>query len=361
MSQTKHSKKIALIVIIIILLILILVGAVFLFMNQKLNLLGSGDHYSGEKNQKNTITISTGDNAGSSLNALLKDWAMCGGEMSSKDVTNILLIGCDSDSKLSDSMIVASVNRAGKVINLTSFYRDSYTYMNENGQEYYAKMNAAYINGGAPLVVRTIERDYKIKIDHYFYVDYNTFPKLIDALGGIDVKVTKKEANYLNKTWWRWTRTHHKIQFHSGTMHMNGEHALMFCRIRKLDSDVGRTARQRRVLNALMNRFKNASLSQLNQVANTVLPYVKTDMSKRQVMGLASTAISQGWSSYRTSQCTMPGEDTQAEGYVGNQWVWYVDYQGAAYDLQKIIYGRSNIILAKNRTTALNYVQTKPI
>ena len=107
--------------------------------------------------------------------------------MGDNEVQNILLIGIDSDSKLSDSMMVLSVNRLAKTLSLVSFYRDSYTYMEtEEGASAFAKMNAAYYYGGAEMVVDVIEKDYKIAIDDYALVGYDSFPKLVDALGGVD-------------------------------------------------------------------------------------------------------------------------------------------------------------------------------
>ena len=165
--------------------------------------------------------------------------------------------------------------------------------------------------------------------------------------------VTKKEANYLNKTWKKWTRTGKKIQFKAGTMHMDGEHALMFARIRKLDSDINRTERQRRVITAIMTQFKSASVKQVNAAINAILPEVKTSMRKSQMLDLASDAVTQGWLKYPLTQAVMPPVEYCKEGYAGEQWIWICDYEGAAFELQNMLYGQSNITLAEdsgNRT-----------
>ena len=129
----------------------------------------------------------------------------------------------------------------------------------------------------------------------------------------------------------------------------------MFCRIRKLDSDVGRTERQRRVILALMNRFKNASWSQLNHTINILLPNIKTNLSKREIMGYVSQSMTKGWSKYKVSQITMPTESTCVEGRAGNQWIWIVDYETAAHELQLQLYGQSNIILKPDRVSPLSF------
>lgn len=345
-------------IIAIILVVAILLTGIF-FVLGKLNLIGSvGDDEWFGSNDIDASQIDSITDA-DSLNALLKSWATNGGDkMNSKYVKNILLLGVDSDSKLSDSMILMSINERTKQINMVSFYRDSYTYIRNNTfGGFFAKMNAAYGYGGAKCVVRTIEDDYKIKIDDYALVDYDSFPKVIDALGGVDVNVTKAEADYLNRTWKKWSRTGKKIQFKEGKMHMDGEHALMFCRIRKLDSDVERTERQRRVITALMDRFKTASLKQMNSAINTLLPYIKTSMSKGQIVGYAKDAIVKNWSDYKIVQFSMPTEKTSLAGYAGDQWIWICDYEGAAYILQKKLYGQTNITLDPNRTSALTFAK----
>lgn len=364
----KLKKKTGRKILAVVLALIIIAGTVLgVFVYRKLNLVGSNvDEYTGietEEILENDIDASAIDSItdAGSLTALMKAWYLNGGEaMHSKNVKNILLIGIDSDSKLSDSMMVLSVNRLEKTLSLVSFYRDSYTYMETaDGASAFAKMNAAYYYGGAEMVVDVIEKDYKIAIDDYALVGYDSFPKLVDALGGVDVKVTKKEANYLNKTWKKWTRTGKKIQFKAGTMHMDGEHALMFARIRKLDSDINRTERQRRVIAAIMTQFKSASVKQVNAAINAILPEVKTSMRKSQMLDLASDAVTQGWLKYPLTQAVMPPVEYCKEGYAGDQWIWICDYEGAAFELQNMLYGQSNITLAEDRKNALDFSNGK--
>lgn len=314
------------------------------------------DSYQGSRILPNDIDVSAipGVANAASLRDFLKQWSQDGGElMHSKYVHNILLLGVDSDSKLSDSMVLLSVNERKGQTHLVSFYRDSYTYLPKGKDGTYCKLNAAYRYGGAPCTVQTIENNYKIRIDGYILTDYRTFPKVIDALGGVDVKVTKKEASYLNQTWKKWTRTHKKIQFHAGTMHMDGEHALMFCRIRKLDSDVGRTNRQRRVLSAILDRAEHATPAELNRLANTLQKNLKTDIDESTRDSLITRMAAERWQDYSLTQMTMPDKSTGREGYAGDQWIWIVDYEQAAHTLQKALYGQSNIELPENRSQPL--------
>ncbi len=357
----KKRKWLKRIFLTLLALILALAVAAGIFVYRKLSLINTtGDDFLGFDTMENDIDAGDIDSItdAGSLQALLKEWATNDGDlMESQYVKNILLIGIDSKSKLSDSMILASINLRSRQISLVSFYRDSYTYVDDQDAPYFAKLNASYNTGGAELVRDTIEKDYKIKIDDYALVGYKTFPKVIDALGGVDVEVTEKEANYLNRTWWKWSQTGKKIQFKSGKMHMDGEHALMFARIRGLDSDVGRTERQRRVILAIMSQFKGATVSEMNAAVNTLLPNIKTSMSKSEILNYASKAVTDGWGKFPITQMSMPTEETCLPGYAGDQWIWICDFEAAAQLLQQQLYGQSNITLAEDRVSALDFAQ----
>ena len=142
-----------------------------------------------------------------SAKPILKNWATNGGvKMTNKDILNILLIGSDASSKdpnrasvtdkgNTDVMMLVSINPINQTIKLVSFMRDSYTYMDQFDR--FAKLNAACANGGPGYLVQTIENDYKIKIDGYVMVDFDSFTHVIDVLGGVRVDVPQHVATHL--------------------------------------------------------------------------------------------------------------------------------------------------------------------
>lgn len=361
-SQKKQKKskrkRIILAVLAILLALAVLIGS---FVWSKLDLINTDDVYSGTETMENDIDADTIDSItdAAGLQDLLKKWATNGGDlMSSKYVENILLLGVDSASNLSDTMMLISVNRRTEQLNMVSFYRDSYTYIEkENGDSAFAKLNAAYSYGGPELVCQTLENNYKIEIDNYIMVDYDSFPKVIDALGGVTVEVSETEAAYLNRTWKNWTQTGNQISFTAGNMKMDGEHALMFARIRKLDSDIERTRRQRAVINAVIESFKDASLTTLNSALNSFFPYLTTNIGKGEMVNYLRKAVSEGWMSFPQESVHMPTDDTCLPGYAGTQWIWICDFEGAAYQLQMLLYGESNISLSEDRVSALDFAQ----
>lgn len=227
-------------------------------------------------------------------------------------VSNILLLGVDNREgeeaiQRADTMMLISIDHLHQKIKFTSFLRDSYVEIPGHGMN---KLNAASSLGGIQLTIDTIEYNYKVKINKYMAVDFTAFTAIIDALGGVEVPVTAKEAAYLNATWYKWSLTGNRIWFESGdAVHMDGEHALMFSRIRKLDSDIQRTRRQRLVVNAIRQKAQDAQPADLAKAAWDILPYLRTDMGGIKVTNLGIGALLL-FRHYDILQTTAPRGDT---------------------------------------------------
>ena len=119
-----------------------------------------------------------------------------------KNVINILLVGSDhgaikGDHGRSDSIMIATVNFKTKELKLTSLMRDMYVEIPGHGHN---KLNAAYAFGGVELLYQTIAKNFGIKIDKYCVVDFSTFEKVINKVGGVEISLEEKEAKYLNTT-----------------------------------------------------------------------------------------------------------------------------------------------------------------
>lgn len=304
-----------------------------------------------------------GDIDANSLNKYLYEWANNGGEkMYSKNIINVLLCGVDSIYNLCDAQILVSVNKKTEEIKMVSFLRDSWTYIkmprsDGTTYDYYNKVNAAY-HGGPATLMTTIENNYKIKIDEFIVVDFESFPKLIDALGGVTVDVQQYESDYIR-------RTSKQKDFPVGTSKLNGKQALIYSRIRKsdLDNDLSRTRRQRSVIKGLIESAKTATKGQLVNAFKQVSGYLRTGYSQSEVISLIAQAYSHDWMNFKITEITMPNEDyvERIGGYIGSAWAWTVDYPVCAQKLQKEIYGESNIFLNENRVSALDYVSNKKI
>jgi LCP family protein required for cell wall assembly len=248
---------------------------------------------------------------------------------SSNDVKNILLLGTDQDSEdtsRSDTMMLVSIDKKNKEIKFTSFMRDMWVTIPGNGE---SKMNAAYAYGGAQLVMDTIEYNFKIDIDNYVMVDFEMFKKLIDGLGGVTVDITESEANFINKT------THATVK--TGTNTLDGDYALIYCRIRKLDSDFMRTQRQRKVMAAIMDKIKTQNVFKTFSAMTQVLPLVTTDMSAMELTTFALSSVS--LLKYSNDQMRIPVDGMYTSKRIKGQDAIVPDLNDNVKALQQFIYG----------------------
>ncbi len=201
-------------------------------------------------------------------------------------IVNILLIGQDrregEERARSDSMILCTFNKRTKQITMTSFLRDLYVPIPGHGSN---RINAAYTLGGMKLLDKTLRENFGIYIDGNVEVDFGHFAQIIDLLGGVDMELRQDEANFINK------ETGSDLA--AGMQRLNGEQALMYSRIRKLDSDgdFSRTDRQRKVMSALFQAYKNSGINTMLSLVQQILPMVDTDMGTIEMMLLAMELV----------------------------------------------------------------------
>ena len=239
--------------------------------------------------------------------------AVMGDGMNHDDmITNILLLGVDdytpNDPGRSDSMLMISLDRRHKKLKLTSFMRD--TFVSIPGYQRY-KLNTGYFLGGAPLQVKTIEKNFKVDIDRYVIIDFEAFPKIIDALGGITVTLSAAEAEEMN-------RKSGETGAVEGVNDLSGAQARYYSRIRNCKytdpdtgdvyyDDYGRIRRQQRVMDILVDNFKDADAGKILTLANEIVPYLISNISPDEMLTLATDALT--YMSYPIESCQMPNNE----------------------------------------------------
>ena len=290
-----------------------------------------------------------------SLNDYVSKWYDAGEAMRSKNVINVMLFGLDGYNALnkggrSDTMMLVSLNTKTKKIKMISFFRDTWAkYYSGEGREFYGKINGAYYYGGAKAAVEPVERMFKIKIDHYVTVDFNAFKDIVDAVGGVRVDVMEYEARNIMREW--------KIQCPSGeNVLLSGEQAFWFARQRHsdADADVSRTRRQRQVIKAFIDSCKDAKISQLNDALNAVFGYVRTDLTKNEIMGYATKALTYGWINYEIETVTLSDPEIFKTPTINHTSIVVQDYPKVAQLVQNEIYGNTNVVLEDNRVIVFN-------
>ncbi|WP_229697422.1 LCP family protein [Streptomyces lasiicapitis] len=210
---------------------------------------------------------------------------------------NVLLVGTDGREKISraerkkyrlggapchctDTIMIVHISEDRDRASVVSLPRDSYAEMPEhvdqNSRKHHrahpVKLNAAYAEGGPNLTVRTVENMTKVKIDHYLEVDFTSFMRTVDVLGGVEICTTiPLKDSYTG------------LNLPVGTHQLNGGQALQYVRSRHIDgaADLGRMQRQQRFLAALIAKATSSGVLlnpvKFNDVTGTLLKSVRAD------------------------------------------------------------------------------------
>ena len=223
--------------------------------------------------------------------------------------TNIALFGIDNrstgkyESGNSDCIMIASINNDTKEVRLISVYRDSFLAVDDDDD--LRKLNAAYAKGGPTGAVAALNKNLDLDIKEYVAVDFNAVMEVVDALGGIELDISSKEAetmkiyiNEMNEV----MGTNGTAVSGPGLQTVNGIQALAYCRDRYSGGDdYGRTERQRTVISKIVEKAKAASLPTFNKVIDQLFPDISTSLSSSEILGLAAgikdyeLADTQGW------------------------------------------------------------------
>ncbi len=243
-------------------------------------------------------------------------------------VKNILLLGLDKENggiSRSDTMMLLSIDSKNHKLKLTSFLRDMWV---DIPGYYSSKLNASYAFGGPQLTVDTIETNFKIDIDHFVLVDFEMFEKIVDSLGGVTVDITENEARFLtNNT---------RVKVSAGTNTLNGEYALIYARIRKLDSDFGRTQRQRKVISSIIDEAKHSNPITLAAMLTDIMPLITTDISSLELTQLAFSSLA--YIGYDIEQLQVPADNAYSSQMISGQSALVPDMQTNINNINSFIY-----------------------
>ena len=202
----------------------------------------------------------------------------------------------------SDTIIIASVNNDTKDVKLVSVYRDTLLNL---GNDTYSKANAAYAYGEAEQAITMLNTNLDLNISEYATVNFNALTTIIDDLGGLDMDMSYAEIVHMNNYCVETSEETGKdytpielpdrpddieaVQYH---YHLNGVQATSYCRIRYTASlDMGRTERQRRVIQMIVSKAKSAGLGKIFKIMDDVFPMVTTSMTKDEILQLLPTLI----------------------------------------------------------------------
>ena len=217
------------------------------------------------------------------------------------DYRNIALLGIDSQTDdnstdaRSDCIMVLSINKKTKEVNLFSIFRDTIVEMDEYGEIQLEKINHAYY-GGAANSIKTINKNFDLNITEYALAHFSTVVKFINAVGGIDIDIDSEELKYINgyiKNVSEVTGEYSNYLYNTGMQHLDGTQATAYCRIRYTSGlEYKRTERMREVLVAGANKLRKMSISEIYNIVNIMLPEITTNIPRDEIINIIPDALS---------------------------------------------------------------------
>lgn len=248
-------------------------------------------------------------------------------DLEKQEPFSVLLLGIDTgdlgrtEQGRSDAIMVASVNPEQEKTTIVSIPRDTYVTIVGHGTD--DKINHAYAFGGAAMSMDTVENFLQIPVDHYVSINMAGIKELVDAVGGVDID------NDLEFTFDNYT-------YKFGQIHLNGDQALGYIRMRYDDSDYGRQGRQRKVVTAIAKQILSLEgATQYKSILNSMEDNMKTDMSFADMQKIALN--------YRDSFKHMNPLQMQGEGFMQDG----VSYQRVSEDelasIQKTLQQQLNV------------------
>lgn len=258
-------------------------------------------------------------------------------EKKDPDIENILVLGTDSRdiTKLrgrSDAMIIVSYNKKTGSVKMISVLRDSLVPIEGVG---WNKINSAYSIDGAGLAVNTANQLFDLDIQHFVVIDFNGVTDFVDKAGGVTINLTRAEVDYMTDY------SRGKVKYSVGPNKFNGDRTLIYMRIRKIDNDFNRTARQRNVIETLAKKIiTEKSLPEIYSLTDFAFRLVKTNIPLAQLTKVAGNIAADALQSdFEIESHHVPFDGAYTFRYYNGMSVISFDIDGAAERVNKIIYG----------------------
>lgn len=262
--------------------------------------------------------------------------------MSDKDVFNILLLGTDEHTSKfntnarADSIMILSLNKKYNTMKLVSLQRGmGFPILEGRYEGEYDWITHLFRYGGADLMLRSIREVLNVNVEYYVRVNPHTFRQLIDSIGGTDVELTAEEAAALNIA----GQAYSKMQeVYEGMNHLDGYNTFAYSRLRSTDSDWKRVERQRNVIQSVVSSAGDMSLMDINNMLDTVLPLIQTNLTTVDILGLIPYAPAVLGREFE--QMTIPAKGTYGSMKgLGGRNLYAVDFQENSKILHEFLYG----------------------
>ena len=276
--QMDRRKKIFLIVGGVILALILFIAAAYVYVNHKL----FGNMASVDFDEKKVENL---DLSEEQLAQMKGHWMIACFGVDSREKGGEMNVGKGANA---DVNMICSVDLESGEIKLVSVFRD--TYLNISDKNTYNKINAAYAIGGPEQAVAALNKNLDLNITQYATFNWKAVADAINILGGVDIELSENERSWINAYITETVKEtgigSHQIQ-KAGLVHMDGVQAVAYGRIRYGDTDYARTERQRIVLQAAFDKVKTADWATVNNVIQTVMPQLATNIDMADLIPLA--------------------------------------------------------------------------
>ena len=260
-----------------------------------------------------------------------------------KKVTNIAIFGLDKrkgeNSGRSDAIMVVSFDGIHKKIKITSILRDTRLSIDGHGQD---KLGHAFSYGGANLAVKTLNKNFHLDIRDYVALNFGQLIHIVDAFGGIDVKVAREHVSQINgiiNSTPEYKKSPKLKPFKEKfkILHLNGAQALSLARMRKKDDEHHRAARQQIVLNLLLEKLTKMKATEYPGLLRRLMPYTETSLSLQDILGFVPFVLS---GRPKMERDIIPHHDDPKLNYgiINGVWYWRYDLKRYSKILHDFIY-----------------------
>ncbi len=333
------------------------------------------------------VYVSTGLLSGLTTTSIAKDDDSLGIDTQNivmdDSIKNIALFGVDSRNGefkgLSDVIMVLTVDNKHGKIKMTSILRDSEVSIegedySDNYLNYVGKINSAYSRGGPELAIRTLNRNFGLNIRDYVTINFANMATIVDAFGGVDIELTAEEVGAINDNLWALSQEVEKQkeadmssgtyedqvyaeitsedyiptingdinimygEYEGGMYHLNGNQAVAYGRIRKIDSDYTRVERQQTVFSALVGKLEGMGLTDYTNLIQQLMPYCETSLDLGDILGMTPILFTD----FTISKISVPNPDYETDLFDGldssGDYHMIYDPTGAAERISSFIY-----------------------
>jgi anionic cell wall polymer biosynthesis LytR-Cps2A-Psr (LCP) family protein len=248
-----------------------------------------------------------------------------------KNVTNILFISKDLTASQEDKaysfVLISMLQEVQKTVS-TSFSRDIYVKIPEEG---YGTLYQAFAIGGADLLLKSINLNFKVKLDSYIITDSDIVIDLVDEVGGIMLKVKEDEIDRINSNISKINHSLGKSKKQdylkeSGKQLLNGKQVLGYSYLQAATTyDNKDNNSQRMLFQEIFEKIREQNILQMNQLLSKVLPKITTNIKENELLLLVLTAPA--YLNYETNVYNIPFIDSYERFAYDNSTILAIDFK----------------------------------